>query len=147
MSELRQRPAAQREKAKPSAFADIAADDAAMASQIESEPHEKTEGPGLTAVGRITLFIGFPFCVGSSGLYMAYLRTVANPEKKIDFDNDFIFPFLLALTMVLVVGFQTGGFVSKKAKPLVAWPQVKRRKKVVYKTVIVDDEEEDEKEA
>jgi hypothetical protein len=77
---------------------------------------------------------------------MAYLRTVSNPEKKIDFDNDFIFPFLLALTMVLVVGFQTGGYVSKKAKPLVAWPQVKRRKKVVYKTVIVDDEEEDEKE-
>jgi hypothetical protein len=148
MSELRQRPSAQREEAKTSpAFANIAADDGtAMASQIESEPNEKSEGPGLTALGRITLFIGFPFCVGSSGLYMAYLRTVSNPEKKIDFDNDFIFPFLLALTMVLVVGFQTGGYVSKKAKPLVAWPQVKRRKKVVYKTVIVDDEEEDEKE-
>ena len=96
----------------------------------------------LTAFGRFMVFVGVPFSVGSIGLFVGYLRTLNDPDKKLNIDSDFIFPFLLALVMIVVIGFQTNNFQGK-AKPLVVWPKVKRRKKIVHKTVIVDDEDED----
>lgn len=144
MSELRQRRGArQRQQQQPTAFANIAADDAAL--QPEAPPAPSRPSSGLTTFGRMSLFIAFPFLVGLAGLYVGYLRSFADPTRKIDLDSDFIFPFLLALTMVLVIGFQTSGFTTSDVKPVVVWPKVKRRKKVIHKRVIVDDEEEEEK--
>lgn len=147
MSELRQRRGAQeREDTKETgAFANHAAGDAALVEPID-DADSIPQQQGLTLFGRVMLFAGFPICAGGAGLYVGYLKTMGDPDKTVDFDNDFVFPFLLALAMVLVVGFQTGGFTSKSAKPLVAWPKVRRKKKVIYKRVIVDDEDEDEKE-
>lgn len=140
MSEVRQRRGARQQQQQPTAFANIAADDAALQPEAPPSP---TRPSGLTTFGRILLFIAFPFLVGIAGLYVGYLRSFADPTRKIDLDSDFIFPFLLALTMVLVIGFQTSGFTTSDVKPLVVWPKVKRRKKVIHKRVIVDDEEEE----
>jgi hypothetical protein len=142
--QLRQRRGTKEEEKVAPTFADHAADDAAIQEEepaTEEDIEEQPNNKGLTGFGRVVLFLVFPFLVGTSGLYAGYIRKMGDPSKKIDFDNDFVFPFLLALTMVLVIGFNTGGFTSKKAKPLVAWPKVRRRKKVIHKRVIVDDDE------
>ena len=101
-------------------------------------------GKGLTSFGRFALFIVVPFSVGSFGIFTGYLRSINDPDKKLDLDSDFIFPTLLTLLMIVVVGFQTDNFQKGKAKPLVMWPKVYRKKKIIHKTVIVDDEEEDD---
>ena len=87
-------------------------------------------GPGLTWIGRILIFLGFPTCVGFLGLYLAYLENRRKPEREMSFDVDFVVPFLLALTFIIVIGFQTRGFTSQKFEPLVQWPKV-RKKKVI----------------
>jgi len=120
-------------------FGNHAGDDAALQS---ATTESSTPTKGLTAFGRFSLFVVFPFSIGSFGLFTGYLRTRKDPDKKLDIDTDFIFPSLLALLMVVVVGFQTNNFQGK-AKPLVLWPKVKRKKKIVHKTVIVDDDGED----
>lgn len=113
-------------------YADHAEQDAALKSPQEKE----NKGPGLTTVGQVGLFILFPLTVGVAGLYVGYLSTLKDKDRKLSIDQDFVMPFLLALTMVIVVSIQTDGFRQKKVKPLVPWPKVKRVKKVV----VVDDE-------
>lgn len=80
-------------------------------------------------MGKIAIFLLFPTIVGLLGLYSAYLQLRKEPDRTLDFDNDFMNPFLLALAMCVVVYIQTGGFTSKKMEPLIKWPKVKRVKK------------------
>ena len=120
-----------------SAFAQHAQQDAALGTAPDDET---SESHGMSFTGRITVFVVFPMVVGVLGLYIAYLRTISNPEKKIDFDNDFVFPFIVALAFVMVVGFQTKGFTQSKVTPLVQWPKVRRKKRIIRKRVIVDDD-------
>jgi hypothetical protein len=89
---------------------------------------------GMGWIAKILIFIGFPTLVGFLGLYLAYLETIRKPEREIDFDTDFVIPFLLALSMCVVIGFQTRGYKSKQIEPLVQWPKI-RRKKVIKKVV------------
>mmetsp|Transcript_27787 Transcript_27787/g.42046 ORF Transcript_27787/g.42046 Transcript_27787/m.42046 type:complete len:151 (-) Transcript_27787:67-519(-) len=127
-------------------FANHAAGDTAI---HQKESNEETATPrknGVTNFGRFFLFLGLPFLVGMLGFYAAYLLSLFYPGRQVNFDNDFILPFLLTLAMVLVIGFQTGGFTGKKPKALVSWPKVRRKKKIIHKTVIVDDEVFDNKE-
>lgn len=91
------------------------------------------KGPGLTFLGKLGLFLGFPFLIGLLGLYSGYASSLREPGRKVDFDRDFIMPFLLALAMVVVIGMQTNGFSKKEVDPLVKWPKVKRVKKIVRK--------------
>ena len=91
------------------------------------------KGPGLTFLGKLGLFLGFPFLVGLLGLYAGYSDSRKEPDRKVDLDRDFIMPFLLALAMVVVIGMQTNGFAKKEVNPLVKWPKVKRVKKFVRK--------------
>lgn len=96
----------------------------------DSKTKNASAGPGLSWSARITIFLLFPLCVGCIGLYIGYLEASRKPDRELNFDTDFVMPFLLALTFVLVVGFQTKGYTKNKVEPLVKWPKV-RRKKVV----------------
>ena len=109
--------------------------------------------PPLTWKGKFVLFFGFPLSIGLLGLYAGYLQKREDPTRQLNFDDDFAYPFVLALCLVLVVGFRTGWFTSSKQKPLVQWPKVKKRRKIIHKHVVagqdpnddvVDDEEEED---
>ncbi|KAL7580050.1 hypothetical protein ACA910_005035 [Epithemia clementina (nom. ined.)] len=113
-------------------FARHAQEDTALASSQDAANNGNSHS-GLTFIGKIFVFIVFPLTIGVLGLYIAYLETRRNPEKELSFDQDFMVPFLLALAMAVVIGFQTGGFSSNKVEPLVAWPKVRRVKKVIRK--------------
>jgi hypothetical protein len=88
---------------------------------------------GLTFLGKLGIFLGFPLFCGFMGLYMWYFASLKDPQRKVDLDRDFIMPFLLGLAMVVVVGIQTNGFSTRETKPLVQWPKVKRVRKFVRK--------------
>lgn len=92
---------------------------------------------------RFAIFLLFPTLVGLIGLYMGYLETIRQPERKLDFDTDFVVPFLLAEAFAMVIAFQTRGFSTKEVEPLVKWPKV-RRKKVIRKVRKEDLDEGDE---
>lgn len=108
----------------------------------------------MTILGRLLVFLLFPTAMGFVGLYVGYLETKRDTTKVLSFDQDFALPFALAMVMALVIGFQTSGFTSKKPKPLVAWPKIKKRRKVVHKHIVkgesiagveaVDDDDDDE---
>ena len=89
---------------------------------------------GLGWTSKILIFIGFPTLVGILGLYLAYIESIQKPEREINFDVDFVIPFLLALSMCIVIGFQTRGYKSKQIEPLVQWPKI-RKKKVIKQVV------------
>jgi len=91
---------------------------------------------------RVTLFFILPFCVGSFAFVLSYINKKVLEDGKageLNFDTDFIIPFLLSFVVVSVVMVQTKGF-SSKAKPIVSWPKVRKKRKVVRKTVVVDDD-------
>ena len=92
----------------------------------------------FTIVGRVVLFLFVPFVMGILGMIQAYLDP-KNKEKesRIDFDRDFLFPFIMTLVIVIVIGFQTSGY-RKKPAPVIAWPKKIIKRKV--KTVYVDDD-------
>ena len=90
----------------------------------------------MTFCGKLVIFLIFPLVVGMMGLWMAYLATLDDPTKKIRIEADFVFPFMLTLLLVLVVGYQTGGFTSSKPKPALQWPKVQKQRKVIHKHVV-----------
>jgi hypothetical protein len=105
-------------------------DTAAAAAAAVVVPASKK---GLTLLGKFGIFFGFPLSMGMVGLYLAFLETHKVKGRELSFDQDFVVPFLLALAMAIVIGFQTGGYSSSEVTPLIPWPKVKRVKKVVYK--------------
>ena len=116
------------------AFAQHAKEDTALADPtINSNEDESNKSSGLSIFGRIFIFIIFPLTSGVIGLYLAHLESLRKPERTISFDTDFVMPFLLALALSIVIGFQTGGFSSNKVKPLISWPKVRRVKKIIRK--------------
>lgn len=117
------------------AFAQHAAADSALKSSDQQQQQQsQSGGRGLTFLGRIAVFLLFPTVVGVLGLYFAWLEARRKPEKKhLSLDRDFVLPFLLALAFACVIGLQTGGFRAAQARPLIAWPKVRRVKKVVKK--------------
>ena len=90
---------------------------------------------------RVALFLVLPFSVGTFGLMMSYLKSKVFKQNgaTINFDSDFVIPFLLTFVIVVVIMIQTEGFTSK-AKGVVVWPKMKRKKNIVRKTVVVDDD-------
>jgi hypothetical protein len=88
---------------------------------------------GLTFLGKMGIFLGFPLVAGMAGLYLAFLETQKRKDRELSFDQDFVVPFLLALAMAIIIGFQTGGYTSSSVTPLIPWPKVKRVKKIIYK--------------
>jgi hypothetical protein len=91
----------------------------------------------ITLLGKVLLFLLFPLLVGLLGLCMGYLSSSGeNAMHRLNFERDFMLPFALALTMGVVIGFQTRGFSTTKPTPLFQWPKVKTQRKVVHKYVV-----------
>ena len=62
----------------------------------------------------------------------------------VDFDRDFVTPFLLALALVVVVGFQTSGFSNGDArKGAFSWPKARKVQWIRRERVVVDDDDDD----
>lgn len=75
------------------------------------------------------------------GLLLAYVtRNGENRDMSVNFDRDFVSPFILTMAVMCVLAYQSDGFSTRDIKPLVLWPKVRRRKKIVRKTVYVDDD-------
>ena len=104
----------------------------------------------ITPAGRLALFIILPTIFGFLGLTLAYITQISKNDDddsttEINFDRDFIFPFILTLMMVIVIGFRTKGF-TEKPPPLVQWPKANRKKKIIKKLIIWNDIEKKEEE-
>lgn len=89
---------------------------------------------------RVALFFVLPFTVGCFGFIFSFAKQkFIKSNHEVNFDSDFIIPFFLTLMIVVVVMIQTQGFTSK-AKPIVTWPKMKKKRTIVRKTVVVDDD-------
>ncbi len=111
--------------------------DAAIASSAQAKMK-------ITYAGRVALFIILPTLCGFVGLSVSYVKQKSSEgDWLINFDRDFIFPFLLALLMVIIIGFRTKGFTQRPA-PLIEWPKAKRKKKIIKKLIIWNDIDKDE---
>jgi len=110
----------------------------------------------MSLTGRLLVFIVVPCLTGLLGLASSYLqskRALQDDDTSlphtVDFDRDFVTPFLLGLAFVIVIGFQTGGFKGGDAagaggrKFALSWPKAKRVRKVRRERVIVDDDADD----
>ena len=145
-----------RRRGKPepaSAVTDTSETKSPFSRHAQNEEKRRSEQGGqqkssraLSFVGRVLLFLGIPFMMGIFGVLTAYLtKRGANPEdgetREIDFDKDFVFPFMLSLVMIVVIGIQTRGFKQKETNPLLAWPKVRRKRKIIHKRVIIEDDD------
>jgi len=101
----------------------------------------------MSIFARILIFIFIPSITGLSGLGISYLLSLKTPQEDeeqhiVDFDRDFVTPFLLALAFVIVLGFQTNGFnpqSAAKRKGVFVWPSTRR--KVRRERIVVDDDD------
>ena len=129
-----------KQKGKEGAFSQHAQDE----QEFREDTGNEKRSTRMTIISRLVLFLFFPTVVALGGMVTSYFQnkygTDGNREKPIDFDRDFVFPFLMTLVVVVVVGIQTYGFKKYKAAPLLQWPKVVKKKKVVRKRVIVDDD-------
>ena len=116
--------------------------------QENAAANPASRGFQMSWMARLGIFIAFPCLVGCAGLYAGYLESIRRPEREIDFDSDFIVPFLLAMTFAIVVGFQTKGYTSQNVEPIVKWPKVRKKKVIrkVKKGELVEKEEGEDKE-
>ena len=97
---------------------------------------------------RVTVFVAFPIFMGLCAVGVSYIQTLS-PQAEgeephaIDFDRDFVWPFLLSLAFVIVIGFQTNGFTGERRAALV-WPKARTVQRVRRERVVVDDSLEDD---
>jgi len=61
-------------------------------------------------------------------------------QHEVDFDRDFLNPFLLSMALVVVLGFQTRGYSTKERQYFLQWPKARKVKKITRKRVVVDDD-------
>eukprot|EP00558_Chaetoceros_sp_UNC1202_P005346 CAMPEP_0197236122 /NCGR_PEP_ID=MMETSP1429-20130617/3359_1 /TAXON_ID=49237 /ORGANISM="Chaetoceros sp., Strain UNC1202" /LENGTH=149 /DNA_ID=CAMNT_0042694867 /DNA_START=96 /DNA_END=545 /DNA_ORIENTATION=+ len=110
-------------------------------SQDRQDDQNATKPRSMTIASRAVLFFIFPLIVGSVGLIASHIQfKYGKDPRPMNFDRDFIFPFLMTLVLVVVVSIQTGNFSSYKANPLVSWPKVVKKRKIIRRTVVVDDD-------
>lgn len=128
----------EREHITAGVFSKIASEDKERRELDEKARNQKKKFPfGL----RFVSFILVPFWMGCMGLLLAYVtRNGENRDMSVNFDRDFVSPFILTMAVMCVLAYQSDGFSTRDIKPLVLWPKVRRRKKIVRKTVYVDDD-------
>ena len=112
-------------------------------SRDESERRQDKENiksKTMTFISRIVLFLILPGIVGGIGLGASYFQNKYPPEgvepELVDFDRDFIMPFIMTLIIVIIVGIRTRGFTTYRSNSLVQWPKLIKKKKVVKKKVV-----------
>ena len=99
---------------------------------------------------RVFLFLIVPSLVGGLGLLTSYLSpkiakifnagTDTVDDNPINFDRDFVYPFMITLLTACVLWYQTKGFTNANPKPVVSWPKVKKKRRVIRRTVVVDED-------
>jgi hypothetical protein len=119
--------------------ADTKEDPALAPPEPDAEPERRKS---MSLFGRMIIFLALPTVVGICGLYMGYIASRKDPDREMSFDVDFALPFLLALSMAVVIGFQTRGYTDTP-EPLVFWPKVRKRKKIIHKHVIIGENGEE----
>ena len=103
------------------------------------------DGAKMPWVARLLIFVFVPSFTGLCGLGISYLQQIQGIEDAdgqphaINFDRDFVTPFLLGLAFVVVIGFQTGGFSSRERKGGFSWPKTRKVQRVRHERVVVDD--------
>ncbi len=113
-------------------------------------------GAKMPLTARLLIFLFIPSFTGLCGLGISYLQTMQNKNleegetpHEVNFDTDFVTPFLLSLAFVIVVGFQTNGFAfgagDARRKGAFVWPKTRTVQKIRRERVIVDDVDEDDK--
>lgn len=109
-------------------------------------------GARMPWVGRFLIFVFVPSFTGLTGLGISYLQSLRQEELKdgeepheVDFDRDFVTPFLLSMAMVVVLGFQTSGFTTNERKTAIAWPKTRTVQRVRTERTVVDDPAEKKK--
>ena len=109
--------------------------------QLREDNSRIHKANGMTIASRLVLFFMFPLFIGSLGLLCSHIQHKFSKEPRpMNFDRDFVYPFLITLVLVVVVSIQTGNFASYEAKPLVSWPKVVKKQKITRKTVVIDDD-------
>ena len=106
-------------------------------------------GTKMPLTARLLIFIVIPTFTGVAGLGISYLQSLRlfeGEKHAVNFDTDFVTPFLLALAFVIVIGFQTNGFTGEKRRGAFVWPTTRKVQKVRRERVIVDDNIDDKKE-
>jgi hypothetical protein len=122
---------------------------------MATEAAAPTTTNGMSVTSKILIFLVLPTFAGLMGLYSAYLEQYKDPLRKLTIEADFGLPFMLALLLAVVIGFQTNGFSSNKVNPVIKWPKVVKKKKIIHRHVIKgqdpnssgDDKDEKEPEA
>ena len=131
----------------------------AFAKHKTIEQHDKEQrggdGTKMSLLARFLIFIFIPSFTGLTGLGVSYLQSIQSRRlgteddepHEVDFDRDFVTPFLLALAFVIVIGCQTSG-CSRDAgsgrKGGFGWPKTRRVQKIRRERVIVDDDDKKE---
>lgn len=119
-------------------------------------------GAKMSLLARFLIFVFVPSFTGLVGYGISYLQSMQSQRRagnknegevleephEVNFDRDFVTPFLLSLAFVIVLGFQTNGFSMKPGekganKGAFAWPKARKVQKIRRERVIVDDEEDD----
>mmetsp|Transcript_11890 Transcript_11890/g.21150 ORF Transcript_11890/g.21150 Transcript_11890/m.21150 type:complete len:150 (+) Transcript_11890:273-722(+) len=107
----------------------------------------------MSLLARFLIFLFIPCFTGLSGYGISHLQSLRNssssssgePQHVVDFDRDFVTPFLLALALVVVVGFQTSGFSNGDArKGAFSWPKARKVQRIRRERVVVDDDDDDD---
>jgi len=115
-------------------------------SEDATQKKDPTNSPkkGMNSIAsRIVLLFMFPLCVGSMGLGASHFQNsfTSDPNPPpMNFERDYILPFLMTMVLVVVVSLQTGSFSKYQADPLVHWPKVVKKQKIIRRTVVVDDD-------
>lgn len=111
----------------------------------------------MSLLARFLIFAFIPSFTGLAGLGISYLQIIMQRRRgdseeevqKVNFDQDFVTPFLLALALVIVLGFQTNGFsmdAGEKRRGAFVWPKARTVERVRRERVVVDDDGDDKKE-
>ena len=102
----------------------------------------QTGNPGMSLLSKILIFLVLPMLAGIMGLYSAYLKQFKEPDRKLTIEADFGLPFMLALLLAVIIGFQTNGFASSNVNPIINWPKVKKTRKITHKHVVKSQNED-----
>mmetsp|Transcript_7432 Transcript_7432/g.16227 ORF Transcript_7432/g.16227 Transcript_7432/m.16227 type:complete len:150 (+) Transcript_7432:273-722(+) len=116
-------------------------------------------GAKMSWLARFLIFVFVPSFTGLTGLGVSYLQSLrekryggggedgssGDDPHEVDFDRDFVTPFLLSLALVVVLGFQTGGFsTDRQPRGAFVWPKARKVQRVRRERVVVDDADADD---